>query len=196
MQKYTKYTKKASTVLYCENNFFKTNWPWPCFSAGTLPQNDIPRICQWSNLDFFERIWYFFSMLLSIYIKIKTQVLKKYNIAPKKSKFNGRQQFRHLVWCFAVKICKTLKMLTSCQTKICIIDGHKERQVCYFCLYMWLFGSYSLRTYSDLLKHWFVYVSYMYMFHMSRHDFSLPKTVYLKIILVKLIHSSISLKVS
>ena len=30
-------------------------------------------------------------MVRSIYIKIKTQVLKKYNIAAKKSKFNGRK---------------------------------------------------------------------------------------------------------
>ena len=56
-----------------------------------LPQSDIPRIFPWSNLDFCNKILYFFSIFVSIYIKIKTQVLKKYNIAAKKSKFNWRE---------------------------------------------------------------------------------------------------------
>ena len=44
-----------------------------------------------SNLDFFNEILYFFSIFFSIYVFFKTQVLKKYNIAAKKSKFNRRE---------------------------------------------------------------------------------------------------------
>ena len=88
------YLTKTVKTPYCVRKFQQKNWPWPSFSAGTLPQSDIPRIFPWSNLDFFNTILDFFNIFVSIYIKIKSQVLMKYNIAAKKSKFNRREILR------------------------------------------------------------------------------------------------------